>query len=115
MRAAPSQELPQMPLLRDVAVTSAMTLLALLAFAALTFSVLAGVVEGLGARRTRHRLHGRASPVLHPLTHHGLRHVRQPLSWRALHHVGLFVGFLLVTSLGLLLLRAVRGVVTSWF
>lgn len=91
------------------------TTLALFAVAALTFSILAGVIEGLGARRSRRRFQGKALPVLHPLTHHGLRHVRHPLSWRALHHVGLFFGFLLVTYVGLLLLRAVHSVVTSWF
>ena len=91
------------------------TTLALFAVAALTFSILAGVIEGLGARRSRRRFQGKASPVLHPLTHHGLRHVRHPLSWRALHHVGLFFGFLLVTYVGLLLLRAVHSIVASWF
>lgn len=88
-----------------------MTLLALLAFAALTFSVLTAVIEVLGARRTRRRRQGRASPVLHPLARHGSRRVRQPRSWRALRHVGLFFGFLLVTYVGLLLVR----VVAEWF
>ncbi len=92
-----------------------MTLLALLLFAALTFSVLAGVVEVLGARRTRRRLARKDSPVLHPLTRHGLRRVRHPLSWRVLHHVGLFVGFLVVTSAALLFVRAVRNAIASWF
>lgn len=92
-----------------------MTLLALLLLAALTFSVLAGVIEVLGVRRTRRRLAGKASPVLHPLTRHGLRRVHHPLSWRVLHHVGLFVGFLLVTSVALLFARAVRNAIASWF
>ena len=86
-----------MPLLRDVALTPAMTLIALLTFAALTFSVLAGVIEGLGARRSRRRLQRKASPLLHPLPNHGVvRRVRQP-------HVGL------------LLLKVVHGVDASWF
>jgi hypothetical protein len=92
-----------------------MTTLALFAAAALTFSILAGVIEGFWARRSRRRLLGQASPVLHPLPRHGLRRVRHPLSWRALHHVGLFLGFLLVTYVGLVLLRAVHGVVANWF
>jgi hypothetical protein len=89
--------------------------LALFAVAALTFSILAGVIEGLGARRRRRRLQGKSSPVLHPLARHGLRRVRHPLSRRALHHVGLFFGFLLATYLGVLLLRVVHGVVARWF
>jgi hypothetical protein len=90
-------------------------MLALFAVAALTFSILAGVLEGFLTRRARRRFRGKSSPVLHPLTHHGLRRVRHPRSWRALHHVGLFFGFLLVTYVGLLLLRAVHGVVAAWF
>ena len=92
-----------------------MTLLALLLLAALTFSVLAGLIEVLAARRTRRRLARTASPVLHPLTRHGPRRVRHPLSWRVLHHVGLFVGFLAVTSVGLLFVHAVRNAIASWF
>jgi len=85
-----------------------MTTLALFAPAAVTFSILAGVIEGFCGRRVRRRFQGKALLVLHPLTHHGVCRVRQPLSWRALHHVGLFFGFLLVTYLGLLLLRTSR-------
>lgn len=92
-----------------------MTTLALFALAALTFSILAGVIEAVLARRARRRLQGKTSPVLHPLTQHGLRRVRHPFSWRALHYVGLFVGFLLVTYVGLRLLRAVHSVVATWF
>ncbi|MEX2223956.1 MAG: hypothetical protein WEG40_19360 [Candidatus Rokuibacteriota bacterium] len=92
-----------------------MTTLALFAVAALTFSILAGVIEGFSARRVRRRLQRKASPVLHPLTHHGLRSVRHPRAWRALHHVGLFFGFLLVTYAGLLFLRALHSVVADWF
>jgi hypothetical protein len=103
------------PLLRHLAVTSAMTLLALLAVAALVFSVLAGMVEGLGTRRWRRPLQGGASPVLHPFARHGARRRRSPLSGRALHHAGLFVGFLLLTFVALMLARAVRGGVTNWF
>lgn len=91
------------------------TTLALFAVAALTFSVLAGVIEALLGRRARRRFQGKALPVLHPLTHHGVRRIPHPLSWRALHHVGLFFGFLLVTYVGLLLLRVVHRVVGNWF
>jgi len=87
----------------EVAITT-MTILALLCLAALTFSILAGVINGLLARRPRQR---RPSPVLHPLTHHGRPRFRQPRSWRAPHHVGLFLGFLLATYVGLVFLRAV--------
>ena len=92
-----------------------MSMLALLAVAALAFSILAGVIEGVGDRRTRRRLQGKASPVLHPLTQHGPRRVRHPLSWRALHHAGLFFGFLLVTYVGLLFLRLAHGLIARWF
>jgi hypothetical protein len=92
-----------------------MTTLALFAAAALTFSILAGVIEGFLARRIRRRFQGKTSPVLHPLTRHALRRVRHPVSWRALHHVGLFFGFLLVTYVGLVVLRAVHRIVADWF
>ena len=92
-----------------------MTTLTLVAVAALTFSILAGVIEGCLARRARRRIQGKASPVLHPLTHHGLRRLRRPLSGRALHLGGLFLGFLLVTYVGLLVVRAVHAAVASWF
>lgn len=93
-----------------------MTLLALLAVAALIFSILAGVIEGMGARRALRRLKGKALPVLHPLPQHAVvRRVRQPLYWRALHHVGLFFGFLAVTYVGLLALRLAYRVLSQWF
>jgi hypothetical protein len=89
-----------------------MTTLALLGFAALTFSILAGVINGLSTRRPRRRLQEKPSPVLHPLTHHGRPRGRHPRSGRALHHVGLFLGFLLATYVGLVVLRVVyRAVV----
>jgi hypothetical protein len=92
-----------------------MTTLTLVAVAALTFSILAGVIEGCLARRARRRIQGKASPVLHPLTHHGLPRVRRSRSGRALHLGGLFFGFLVVTYVGLLVLKAARAVVASWF
>jgi hypothetical protein len=85
-----------------------MTTFALLGFAALTFTILAGVINGLSARRPARRLPRKPSPVLHPLAHHGRPHVRPPRSWRPLHYLGAFLGFLLVTYIGLLLLRALH-------
>jgi hypothetical protein len=92
-----------------------MTTFALFAVAAFGFRILAGVIEGLLGRRTGRRLQRKASPVLHPSPHHGVRRVRHPLSGRAFHHVGLFFGFLLATYVGLLLVRAVHGGVADWF
>jgi hypothetical protein len=92
-----------------------MTTLTLVAVAALTFSILASVIEGCLARRSRRRIQAKDSPVLHPLTLHGLRRVRRPLSWRALHLGGLFFGFLLVTYVGLQVLKAVHAFVAIWF
>lgn len=93
-----------------------MTLLALLAFAALIFSILAGVIEEIGARRAQRRLKGKTLPVLHPLRQHAvIRRVRQPLYSRALYHVGLFLGFLAVTYLGLVALRLAHAILARWF
>ncbi len=89
-----------------------LTPLVLIGFAALTFSIFAGVINGLSPRRARPRRPEKPSPVLHPLTHHGRPRVPDSRPWRARHFVGLFVGFLLATCVGLLLLRAVyRAVV----
>ena len=93
-----------------------MKTLALFAVAALAFSILAGVVEWSLTRRSRRRLLRRkALPVLHPLTYHGVRRVRDSGPRRALHHLRLFVGFLFVTYFGLLFLRAVHGLIAKWF
>ena len=89
-----------------------LTTLVLIGFAALTFSIFAGVINGLSPRRPRPRRPEKPSPVLHPLTQHRRPRVSDPRPWRARHFVGLFVGFLLATCVGLLLLRAVyRAVV----
>ena len=93
-----------------------MTVLALLAVAALVFSILAGVMEGMVARRARRRFQRRSLPALHPFPHHGVvRRVREPLYWRALHHIGLFLGFLAVTYVGVLALRWAHTVIDRWF
>ena len=89
-----------------------LTTLVLIGFAALTFSIFAGMINWLVTSRPRSRRPEKPSPVLHPLTHHGRPRVPGPGPWRALHFVGLFFGFLLATCVGLLLLRAVyRAVV----
>ncbi len=95
-----------------------MRTLALFAFAALAFSSLAGVIEVLWERRERRerrRLVEKASIVLHPLARYRFHSVRYPLSARALYHVGLFLGFLLVTYVGTLLLKIVHSFVANWF
>lgn len=91
-----------------------MTTLVLLALAALTFSIIGGLIEGVWARRARRRFYRTALPTLHPLPHHGFRRVRPSRSGRVLHHVGLFLGFLVVTYVGLLLFRALHSAVASW-
>ena len=89
-----------------------LTTLVLIGFAALTFSIFASVINGLATRRPRPRRPEKPSLVLHPLTQHGRPRVPDARTWRALHFVGLFFGFLLATCVGLLLLRAVyRAVV----
>jgi hypothetical protein len=90
-------------------------MLALFAVAALTFTILAGVIEALTTRRPRRRVQAKPLPVLHPLTHHAPRGVRHPRPWRAHHYVGLFFAFLLVTYLGLVLLRAMHSIVADFF
>ena len=84
-----------------------LTTLVLLGFAALTFSIFAGMINGLSTRRPRPRRPEKPSPVLHPLPQHGRPRVPDPRPWRARHFVGLFFGFLLAMCVGLLLLRAV--------
>ena len=92
-----------------------MRTLALFAFAAIAFSSLAGVIEVLWDRRERRRLVEKSSTVLHPLARHRFRSVRYPRSARALYHVGLFFGFLLVAYVGTLLLKTLHSFVAHWF
>jgi len=94
---------------------AAMSTLVLFVLGALVFSILAGAIEAFWARRERRALREKSTVVLHPLTRHGLRRVRHPLSSRALHHVELFFGFLLATYVGMLLLKAVSSFVAQWF
>jgi hypothetical protein len=53
--------------------------------------------------------------VLHPLTRHQLQRVRHSTSRRALHHLGLFLGFLLTIYVVMLLLNAVYALLAPWF
>jgi hypothetical protein len=92
-----------------------LTTLALFTVAALAFCVSAAVIETLRARRARRRLLRRNSPVLHPLTRHAARRIRDPFSRRMLHYAGLFLGFLVLTYLSFLVVRAVRRLLASWF
>ncbi len=89
--------------------------LALLVVAALASTLLAGVMELAGARRARRRLLDRASPVLHPLSHHRLPRLRYWSSRRAIHHVALFVAFLTTVYLAMTLLKALRALLARWF
>jgi hypothetical protein len=82
--------------------------------AALTFSILAGVMEGRGARRAQQRLLAKTSTVLHPLPTHGYRRIRSTVPGRVLHHVGLFVGFLAVAYVVTILLRLLWRVLVHW-
>jgi hypothetical protein len=82
---------------------------------ALAFSLLAGAIEALWARRERRLIREKATVVLHPLARHRLRRVRSPLPARALYHVSLFFGFLLVSYVGILLLKTMYRFVAHWF
>jgi len=82
---------------------------------ALAFSILAGAIEALWARRERRLLKEKSTVVLHRLTQHRLRRVRYPLPARALYQVSLFVGCLLVTYVAIFLLKMLYRVVEHWF
>ena len=92
-----------------------METVALFVLAALAFSILWGVIEALWKRRSRRRLEETTSVVLHPLARHRVRSIRHPLISRALYHLGLFFGFLVVAYIVVLLLMTVRSVIALWF
>lgn len=83
--------------------------LALLVLAAVTFSLLAGILESRHARRARRRLLQRSPIPLHPLTHHPLRTIRESHTGRMLHYAALFLGFLIVVYGAVLLVRTIAG------
>ncbi len=92
-----------------------METVALFVLAALAFSILGGVIEASWKRRSRRRLEEKTSVILHPLARHRVRSVRHPLPSRALYHLGLFFGFLVVAYIVVLVLMTVRSVIASWF
>jgi hypothetical protein len=86
----------------------------LFVLAAFAFSILTGVIEASWVWREQ-RSRKKKSAVLHPLARHRLRSLQYPSSARALYHVGLFFGFLLVTYVGGLLLRSIYSSIAHWF
>ena len=91
-----------------------MGLWVLMGVAALVFSILAGVMEGRGARRAQQKLLARTSIVLHPLPLHGYRRLRSSVPSRVLHHSGLFIGFLAIAYAMTILLRLLWRVLVHW-
>lgn len=91
-----------------------MLTLALLTAAALVFSVLAGVLDGMRSRRVERRLQRKEWPALHPLTQHEFRRPRPRIGGRVLRHAALFLGFLVASYVGLLVLKAARHVLADW-
>jgi hypothetical protein len=91
-----------------------MALWVLMGVAALVFSLLAGVIEERGARRTQQKVLARTSTVLHPLPLHGYRRVRSSMPGRVLHHGGLFIAFLAIAYAATILLRLLRRALIHW-
>jgi hypothetical protein len=89
--------------------------LALLAFAALAFSILVGRIELLWTRHAQQRREERTSTVLHPFTRNRFRRVRTPLSRRAQYHVGLFFGFLVAVYVGIVVRIVYNFVIAHMF
>jgi len=92
-----------------------MALWVLMGVAALVYSVLTGLMEGRGARRAQQRILARTSTLLHPLPRHGYRRLHASISGRALHHMVLFIGFLVVAYAVAVLLRLLWAVLALWF
>lgn len=86
----------------------------LMGVAALVFSVLAGVMEGRGARRAQQRILARTSTVLHPLPLHGYQRLRSSVSGRIVHHGGLFIGFLAIAYAVTILLQLLWRALIHW-
>lgn len=87
---------------------------ALFILAALVFSISVGAIEALWARRERGQRKENAT-VLHPSARYRFGSVQYPPSSRAFYHVALFFGFLLVSYVGLLVLKTVYSFVAQWF
>lgn len=91
-----------------------MALWVLMGVAAVIFSLLAGVMEGRGARRAQQRVLARTSTVLHPLPLHGYRRIRSAMPGRILHHGGLFIAFLAIAYAATILLRLLWRALIHW-
>lgn len=91
-----------------------MVSMVLFVLAAVAFGVLAGVIEYRWARQARRRLLHAPSPVLHPLQQHRLARLRPVTGRRALCHVVLFLGFLVVSYLGVTLVQALYSLLAKW-
>ena len=87
----------------------------LLVLAALAFTVLVGGIEFCLGRDSRRELTRKASVPLHPLSRREeMPRLRSSSPRRHLRYVGLFVGFLVATYVGLTLLQALYRLVESW-
>jgi len=88
----------------------------LLVLAALAFTVLVSGIEIWLARHSRRELTRRASVPLHPLSRRQeMPRLRSSSTRRRVRYVGLFVGFLIATCAGLVVLKIIYGVIESWF
>jgi hypothetical protein len=88
----------------------------LLVLAALAFTLLAGSIELWLGRHARRELTRKAAVPLHPLSRRAeMPKLRSSSTRRRLRYVGLFVGFLVVTYVGLTVLKILYSVVESWF
>jgi hypothetical protein len=88
----------------------------LLVLAALAFTVLVGGIEVWLVRSSRRELTRRASVPLHPLSRRAeMPRLRSHSTRRHLRYVGLFLGFLIATYAGLVVVRTVYSVIESWF
>jgi hypothetical protein len=92
-----------------------MVSIVLFVLAAVAFGVLATVIETRWARQARRRLVQSRAPVLHPLPQHQFTWLRPSRSRRALRHVVLVLGFLLVAYVVVSLVEAALKLVAYWF
>lgn len=88
----------------------------ILVLAALAFTVLVGGIEVWLVRQSRRELTRRVSVPLHPLSRRAeMPRMRSHSARRRLRYLGLFLGFLMVTYAGLVVIRMVYSVIRSWF
>ena len=87
----------------------------LFVLAAFAFTVLAAGIEFWLARRTRRELAQKASLPLHPLTRREeVPRVRSSSARRWLRYLGLFVGFLIASYMGVAVVRVVYRLLEAW-